>query len=152
MAANTVTPPLGARRAEIEEVDGPIVSASEIEIEAPVQTVWNVLTDLDRWPSWNQDVKAIASDPGALAEGFVFRWKAGPGQITSTVAEVSPPHRIAWNGKTLGIDAYHVWRLVPLGGRRWFTLRSPTGGSLVGSSGSPSSGRLTAAWIAVSSL
>jgi len=57
----------------------------------------------------------MTPDAGELTNGFVFRWKAGPGEIASTVAEVRPPHRIVWNGKTLGIDAHHVWRLVPLG-------------------------------------
>jgi hypothetical protein len=90
----------------------PIVGASEIEIAAPPEVVWDVLTAFDRWPSWNPDVKSM-SMPGAVAEGSVFRWKAGPGTITSTIRRVEPSRLIAWTGKTLGIKAIHFWRLEP---------------------------------------
>lgn len=117
MAASTLPAPAEALRGKIEEVEGPIVSASEIEIGAPAESVWKVLTDFERWPAWNPDIKAMTADSGDVGEGFVFRWKAGPGEITSTVVEVHPPHRIVWNGKTLGIDAHHVWQIVPRGDR-----------------------------------
>jgi hypothetical protein len=42
---------------------------------------------------------------GDLAEGSVFRWKAGAGTITSTIQRVEPPRLIAWTGGTLGIRA-----------------------------------------------
>jgi hypothetical protein len=41
--------------------------------------------------------------------GTVFRWKAGPGTIKSTIQRVERPHLIAWTGRTLGIDAIHFW-------------------------------------------
>jgi hypothetical protein len=48
---------------------------------------------------------------GPLAAGTTFRWKSGPGTITSTLQQVDPPHVLAWTGKTLGIKAIHVYRL-----------------------------------------
>jgi uncharacterized protein YndB with AHSA1/START domain len=99
------------------EVTGnaPVVAASEIEIAAPPEAVWDVLTDFERWPSWNPDVKSL-SFSGEAAEGSVFRWKAGPGTITSTIRRVDRPRLIGWTGKTLGIDAVHVYRLEPSDG------------------------------------
>jgi hypothetical protein len=44
-----------------------------------------------------------------------FRWKAGPGTITSTLESVEPRKVIAWTGKTVGIKAIHVYRLEPQG-------------------------------------
>jgi hypothetical protein len=41
--------------------------------------------------------------------GTIFRWKAGPGTITSTIQLVDRPRRIAWTGRTLGINAIHAW-------------------------------------------
>jgi uncharacterized protein YndB with AHSA1/START domain len=67
-----------------------VVGASEIEIAAPPEIVWEVLIAFDSWPSWNPDVKSM-SVQGGLAEGSVFRWKAGPGTITSTIGRVEPP-------------------------------------------------------------
>jgi hypothetical protein len=93
----------------------PVVGASEIEIGATPEAVWEVLTSLQRWPSWNPDVKSMSVE-GPVDEGTVFRWKAGPGTITSTIRRVEPPQLIAWTGKTLGIRAIHFWHLEPRDG------------------------------------
>jgi hypothetical protein len=34
--------------------DSPVVSVHEIEIEAPIDRVWGVLTAIERWPAWNR--------------------------------------------------------------------------------------------------
>jgi uncharacterized protein YndB with AHSA1/START domain len=87
---------------------GPVAGVAEIDVAAPVDTVWRVLTDLERWPSWNPDVTSMSVD-GPLAAGTVFRWKAGPGTIVSTIQRVDPLRVVAWSGKTLGVKATHVW-------------------------------------------
>lgn len=93
----------------------PVVGASEIEIGATPEAVWEVLTSLEHWPSWNPDVKSMSVD-GPVAAGTVFRWKAGPGTVESTIRRVEPPRLIAWTGKTLGIKAVHFWHLEPRNG------------------------------------
>jgi hypothetical protein len=45
----------------------------------------------------------------------VFRWKAGPGTITSVLRLVDRPRALGWTGRTFGIDAIHVWRFEPRG-------------------------------------
>lgn len=90
--------------------DAPVLAAGEIEIASEPEAVWDVLTDLAAWPSWNPDVKSMAFE-GGLAEGAEFRWKAGPGTITSTIRRVERPLLIGWTGKTLGMSAVHVYRL-----------------------------------------
>ena len=97
----------------------PVVGASQIEIAAAPEAVWQVLTAIDQWPSWNPQVKS-ASLQGGLAEGAEFRWKAGPGTIVSRLADVQAPHRIAWTGKSMGLKAIHV-----------HTLEERNGGTLV---------------------
>jgi uncharacterized protein YndB with AHSA1/START domain len=96
------------------EVDqsAPAVASSEIEIAAPPEIVWDVIADFDSWPEWNPEVKSM-SIGGPVAEGTRFRWSAGPGTITSTLQRVERPNLIVWTGKTLGIDAVHVWRFEP---------------------------------------
>lgn len=88
----------------------PTVGSSELEIAAPPEIVWDVLTNVAAWPTWNPDVRSASLD-GALVEGTHFRWKSGPGTITSTLRRVEPPHLIAWTGTTFGIEAIHVHRL-----------------------------------------
>ena len=93
----------------------PVKGTAEIDIAAPPQAVWDVLTRFDNWPNWNSDVKSMAFE-GPLAPGSTFRWKAGPGTILSTLDGVEPPRYISWHGKTLTIDAYHEWWLEPRDG------------------------------------
>lgn len=106
----TEEPPTGINE------QAPVVSVSEIEVDASTEAVWEVLTAFDRWPSWNRAVKSMAVQ-GDVAPGSVFRWKAGPGTITSTIQRVERPSLIAWTGKTLGIDAIHFWHLEPRNGK-----------------------------------
>jgi hypothetical protein len=96
----------------------PVAGLAQIEVAADPHAVWQVLTDIDQWPTWNPDVKS-ASLEGELAEGSRFNWKAGPGTITSTIQELDPPRSIAWTGKTLGLRAIHVYRLEPRGAGTW---------------------------------
>ena len=94
--------------------NAPVVAADEIEIAASPEAVWDVLTDLESWPRWNPDVKSMSLE-GGLEQGSVFRWRAGPGTITSTIQHVEAPREIAWTGTTFGIKARHVYRLEPRG-------------------------------------
>ena len=57
-----------------------------------------------------------ARPAGRFAEGTTFRGKAGPGTITSTLRQVTPPWVLAWTGRTMGIKAVHVYRLEPRDG------------------------------------
>jgi uncharacterized protein YndB with AHSA1/START domain len=91
------------------------VASSEAVIAAPIETVWEVISDIDGWPRWNPAIKE-AKLLGDLAPGSVFRWKAGPGGITSTLRRVEHPHILAWTGRTFGINAIHVYRLDEQGG------------------------------------
>lgn len=90
--------------------DAPVASSAEAEIDAPIERVWEILTAVERWPAWNPDVKSV-SIVSPIAEGSTFRWKAGPGTITSLVEHLNRPRLIAWSGKTLGIRAFHIWSL-----------------------------------------
>lgn len=95
--------------------DAPVVGWSEIEIAATPEVAWNVLTAIGRWPSWNPAVRSIGFEEG-LDEGSEFRWKAGPGSITSTIREVDSPRRIVWRGSSFGIKAIHVHTFEPRAG------------------------------------
>jgi uncharacterized protein YndB with AHSA1/START domain len=97
-----------------QERAAPVATAREIEIAAAPEDVWDVLTSFERWPSWNPDVKAMSTS-GPPAVGSTFRWKAGPGTITSTIRHLDAPRRIAWTGRTLGFKALDSFQLQPSG-------------------------------------
>jgi carbon monoxide dehydrogenase subunit G len=81
-----------------------VFSEGRVEIVASPEAVWDLIADIGGWPRWNPDVKEV-SVQGEVAEGTVFRWKAGPGTITSTLRLVDRPRALGWTGRTFGIDA-----------------------------------------------
>lgn len=88
----------------------PVVGASEIRIDAPAPVVWTVMSTIDDWPLWNPEIVA-AELQGPLEPGSTFRWRSGPGEITSVLREVRPGELLEWSGSTFGIKAVHVWQI-----------------------------------------
>jgi uncharacterized protein YndB with AHSA1/START domain len=95
--------------------DAPATAEGELRIDADPETVFAVIAALDRWPSWNPEVKSVRV-AGPVQPGTVFRWKAGPSTLLSTLQVVDPPTAIAWTGTTMGIRAVHVFRFQPSDG------------------------------------
>jgi uncharacterized protein YndB with AHSA1/START domain len=87
-----------------------VTQTGTVTISAPIEKVWKLMSDIDKWPEWNKDV-AVARLNGDLRAGTTFTWKAGPGTITSRLEAVEENRLIAWSGKTMGIKAVHIWRL-----------------------------------------
>jgi uncharacterized protein YndB with AHSA1/START domain len=94
---------------EIER-DAPVQAQADMYIGAPPAEVWQVLSDVGRWPEWNPDVRDVSIN-GPVAAGSVFTWRVGRASITSTIREVREAQEIGWTGRTTGITAAHVWRL-----------------------------------------
>ena len=71
-----------------------VVLAAERHIDAPASVVWDVLTDVEGWPTWHSGIRSVIADraPGV---GMTFRWRPGPYQITSMVQEFEPQERSA---------------------------------------------------------
>jgi uncharacterized membrane protein len=78
-----------------------------ITIDAPPARVWAVLTDIERWPSWNRSVDSAS------------RGEAGPLQLGSTatvkqpklakskwvVTELEPERNFTWVSKATGVTS-----------------------------------------------
>lgn len=84
-------------------------------IDADPETVFSVLSDLEGWSVWNPDVKWVKVE-GSVEPGTVFRWKAGPNTITSTLRAIEAPGHIGWTGSMMGIRAAHVFWFEPKDG------------------------------------
>ncbi|HEX7173016.1 MAG TPA: SRPBCC family protein [Candidatus Limnocylindria bacterium] len=93
--------------------DAPVTAIGAVDVSAAPEDTWEVLADLARWPRWNADITEVSVD-GPLAAGTSFRWKSGPGWITSVLREVDPPRTLGWTGTTFSIRAVHVYRLEPI--------------------------------------
>ena len=92
----------------------PIRAAGSLEMAASADVVWAVMTDFQRWPEWNPQIREATLE-GPLAPGTTFRWRSGPGTITSVLLDVDEPSELGWRGKTFGIHAVHVWHIEPAG-------------------------------------
>ncbi len=96
------------------DLNFPATHKANIEINATPIRVWEIISDIENWPSWNDDIKSAKLN-GKLAKGTTFTWKAGPGTITSTLEVVDKPQLLGWSGKLFGIQAVHIWRIEPKG-------------------------------------
>lgn len=87
----------------------PVKYQASITIDAPVETVWHLMTDIKNWPQWNPEITDVTIE-GDLAAGTVFSWKGKGSSLTSELQVVEPLQIIGWTGKTMGIRAVHVYR------------------------------------------
>lgn len=90
----------------------PVVVRQEMLIDAPVELLWRLHTDVNRWTEWRSDVDS-ASLASAFAPGEVFHWRTGGLEVESTIEAVDPLRRTAWGGPAAGITGIHVWTFTP---------------------------------------
>ena len=92
----------------------PVVGRADVLIEAPIATVWRILSNIGGWPEWNLRISRMRLD-GPVRAGTPFHWTAGSSRIASCLEEVEPLARIAWSGTTMGIRAVHAYDLTAEG-------------------------------------
>ena len=80
-------------------------------IDAPVETLWSLITNVHDWPLWNKHVSK-AKLFGEFAVGQKFIWTSGL-VITSHILEVERYKSIVWRGQTFGTRAIHKWGFQP---------------------------------------
>src|SRR5262245_44532455 len=92
----------------------PIEVRNETVIPAPAERVWDLLTDVERWPSWHRACRWVRIEsPGSVAHPLVFRWKAHPVELHSEVVRNDRPHTFAITADALGVHAERVFTLRP---------------------------------------
>ena len=86
----------------------PVIALHEIDIEAPLDTVWKLHLDVNAWPTWQTDITAAHID-GTLEPGVSFDWTSYGFSVTSTVYDVNERTRVLWGGTSGGITGVHEW-------------------------------------------
>jgi uncharacterized protein YndB with AHSA1/START domain len=110
--------------------DAPAYAEGGVEIDAPRERVWQVLSDIANWPSWSPGV-TTAQLTGPVATGSSFKWKSGRNAIKSELLEVDAPSAISWSGRTTGIKAMHAWQLAERDGTTVVTTQESWHGLVV---------------------
>jgi uncharacterized protein YndB with AHSA1/START domain len=85
----------------------PIVVRNEIVIPASAERVWDLLTDVEGWPSWYRACRWVR------VESDSFRWKAHPVVLRSTVVASDRPHSFSIDADALGLHADRTFTLRP---------------------------------------
>ena len=93
--------------------DAIVKISKEIEINAPIETVWKIQTNIDSWPDWQHQI-SDARLLGALELKSIFIWKSGGFKLTSSIEKVVVNSFLGWTGKGLGASAIHIWEFISL--------------------------------------
>ncbi len=88
--------------------EAPVQARAELLIDAPPDQVWSILTNISEWSRWNPGVNRVVVG-GAIEAGTEFTWRDGRVPIASRLVTVESERRIVWTGRSLGMDAVHVW-------------------------------------------
>jgi uncharacterized protein YndB with AHSA1/START domain len=94
----------------------PVKCSKTIIIDASIEKVWSVITDINNWPNWQTDIDKSKLN-GELKPNITFDWKTGGVKINSTLHTVEPYKQFGWTGKTLGLFAIHNWTLIETNGQ-----------------------------------
>lgn len=88
----------------------PCVAERQIAINAPIERVFSILSDINNWTKWQKAV-SISSINDKPIVGAEFSWKANGFKINSKIHTYLPSSELGWTGKMLWIDAVHNWYL-----------------------------------------
>ena len=97
-----------AKEGKINE-DASIRDRQSVIINASVDRVWEVLTDVNRWPEWYPEIKSASCDKVEM--GATFDWALKSTHLHSSFQLVNKPTQLAWTGKSKMVKAIHVWNL-----------------------------------------
>ena len=103
-----------------------------IHIDAPLDVVWAVTTDVERWPAWTPTVTSVRRvDDGPFGLGSVVRIKQ-PAQPAAewTVSAWVPGARFVWGTQRTGLQIEAAHELFPDGAGTRNVLRVEASGAL----------------------
>lgn len=98
----------------------PIEVRNEAVIPAPAERVWDLLADVERWPSWYRACRWVrvestegAASTSSKARPVSFRWKAHPIALRSTVVASDRPRSFAFEADARGLHAERTFTFRP---------------------------------------
>jgi uncharacterized membrane protein len=81
-----------------------MITESGVDIDAPAGVVWEVFSDVERWPEWTASVtRLVALDGAGLAVGKRFEIKQPRmPKLVWTVTELAPGESWTWEQRSPG--------------------------------------------------
>ena len=90
------------------DAEAPVLAHHEVEIQATLDEVWRLHTDVNAWTTWQSDI-STASLEGAFEVGSSFSWSSYGLAVTSTIYSITDHSRVLWGGTGAGITGIHEW-------------------------------------------
>jgi len=103
-----------------------------VDIGAPPDVVWAVLTDVESWPEWTASVSSVRRlTPGPLQEGSRVRLKQPKlPETVWTVSDLVEGEQFTWTARNPGVWTVAAHRVVGRSDGTQATLSIDQGGSL----------------------
>lgn len=97
--------------------------STDIVIHASVETVWDILTDFEKYPSWNPFIKSIKglAEPGDRFKVVIQQPGSTPMAFRPTCLKFDKNREIRWLGHFLirGLfDGEHIFELKKIGEKK----------------------------------
>ena len=112
----------------------------QVEIEAPVETVWAIMTKPQQWPMWFPGIEAVSNVSG-VEPGGTFQWQDEGRTGVGSIVSLEPNERLEIMTQMGDDKDSHVFELKPehgflgLGGssgcRLEYTLDTLMGGGIL---------------------
>jgi hypothetical protein len=101
----------------------PLPVAGAIELDLPVERLWEIFLDVRGWPSWNPCIWRSRVRGGELRDGATLIWAFNPIErrflyklpAMAEIVEFEPCDRITWEVRMPGFHAVHAYRFAALG-------------------------------------
>jgi uncharacterized membrane protein len=104
-----------------------MVFQSSIDINAPVEKVWELIDELEEWPKWMPSIRKIERvSAGPLTVGSQLSVTAKVSGLTvklsMTIIEFVSQRTVVMQGKVLGINLTRFYTLEPVNGKTKVTI------------------------------
>ena len=81
-----------------------------IIINCEIDKVWKILSDIEKWPEWNSNIRNVKLT-GKVERDGSFQWRLDGTRISSQIQAVEPPSMLSWTGKSKWVKSIFVWQL-----------------------------------------
>jgi uncharacterized protein YndB with AHSA1/START domain len=112
----------------------------EVEIDAPVEKVWEAMTNPEYWPQWFPGIDSV-SNVTSVSEGGTFQWTSEAGTGRGKILKMEPMKRLQIMTQMGDDQDAHDFTLRPSGGflgmnadecKVEYTLDTLMGGGILG--------------------